>query len=175
MLHKNTSRGYAVLLSAAIATGLAATLALGQPLVDKTGRDEVARVAKDDPVMAQAMHKARETLPDFLAQAASPKPGTQGFSVKVAVHDGDEVEYFWIHPFQRNGEQFSGRLNHQPRTVHNVAFGQTLTFLQNEIVDWTYTDGNRMQGNYTARALLKNASPAERAVFKQRFNLDLDF
>src|SRR5437588_2487952 len=112
--------------------------------------------------MAQAMRKARETLPDFLAMAANPKPGAEGFAIKFAVREGEDVEYFWIHPFQQKGEQFSGRIDNRPRTVHGVTFGQTVTFSQNEIVDWMYMDNNRMRGNYTVRALLKNASPAER-------------
>src|SRR5205085_11890158 len=113
MTRKDTSRRNAMITITALAAGLAATPALSQSLVDKADRDEVALVAKDDPVMARAMQKARETLPDFLSLAASPRPGMEGFAIKFAVREGDAVEYFWIHPFQRKGDQFTCRLDNR--------------------------------------------------------------
>jgi len=168
-------RGRVALLAAIVAAGLNAGPARSQSLVDKAQRDEIARVAEDDPIMARAWTRACETLPGFLDVASHPPPGTDGFSVKVAIREGDVAEYFWITPFSRSGTRFSGRLDNQPRTVHGVALGQTISFLQTEIVDWMYMDGKRMMGNYTARALLQKASPAERAEFKQRYGLDADF
>src|SRR5262245_46423058 len=38
-------------------------------LMDKATRDDVALVEKGDPDMAAAFHKARQTLPEFLALA----------------------------------------------------------------------------------------------------------
>lgn len=169
------SNGYAVLLGAAVAAGLTAAPAWPQSIVSKAERDEIASVAEHDPVMARAMRKARETLPGFLDIASHPTGGADGFGVKVAVREGDMVEYFWISPFARRGDTFSGKLDNRPRAVHSVALGQTITFSQNEIVDWMYMAGTRMMGNYTARALLQSASPAERAEFKRRFGLDVDF
>src|SRR5579871_3142778 len=160
---KHTSVGYAVLLILAIATGLTTLPVRAQSLVDKAERDQVESVADDDPLMLRAFAKARETLPGFLDMASHPKRGTDGFGVKVAVHEGDQVEYFWIAPFTQTGEKFAGTVDNEPNTVHSVRLGQTITFSQNEIVDWTYMDGKTMMGNYTARVLLQKASPAERA------------
>jgi uncharacterized protein YegJ (DUF2314 family) len=172
---KHTLRRYAGSLGAVVLAALIVSTALAQSLVDKAERDQTVSVPDSDPLMARAMSKARETLPGFLNIASHPTPGSEGFSVKIAVHEGDAVEYFWITPFARSGERFSGRLNNQPETVRSVALGQMITFSQNEIVDWMYMDGKRMMGNYTARAMLQNASPAERAEFKKRFGLDADF
>jgi uncharacterized protein YegJ (DUF2314 family) len=120
------------------------------------------------------MSKARQTLPDFLIVATAPKPGMEGFAVKVAIREGDNGEYFWITPFTDKDGEFSGAINNTPRQVHSVKLGQTITFNQSEIVDWMYIDGDKMKGNYTACALLKSASKQEVEEFKKRFGLDCD-
>jgi uncharacterized protein YegJ (DUF2314 family) len=163
-----TSTGYAMLLGAAVA-------AAAQTITQKAERDELAIVAKSDPIMARAMSEARQTLPDFLDVAAAPKPGLEGFAVKVAIREGDNAEYFWITPFTAKGGEFSGAINNTPREVHSVKLGQTITFNRSEIVDWMYLDGGKMKGNYTACALLKSASKQEAEEFKKRFGLDCDF
>jgi uncharacterized protein YegJ (DUF2314 family) len=78
-------------------------------------------------------------------------------------------------PFTANGRQFSGAINNAPRTVHSVKFGETITFDQSEIVDWTYFDKGEMDGNYTASALLKLAPASEAEEFKQRCHFHCDF
>ena len=109
------------------------------------------------------MRKAQSTLADFLKVAAAPKPGTLGFSLKVAVREGERVEYFWITPFTNNGSQFSGEINNTPRVVHSVKLGQTA---QSDIVDWLYIENGMMRGNYTACALLKSRRKTKRRVRK---------
>jgi len=171
-----TAAGYAAILACAVAAGLALPAA-AQGLMDKAERDEIVAVAQGDPTMAAAYRKARETLPAFLTLALAPQPGQEGFSVKVAIRDGrsNNAEYFWIYPFAREGDRFSGKLNNRPRSVHHVQMGDTITFSQQEIVDWTYMDHGAMKGNYTAQAFLKKASPEEREAFRQRFGLTPDF
>jgi uncharacterized protein YegJ (DUF2314 family) len=159
----------AIMAIATLSTSLAA-----QTISDKAQRDDIVNVAKDDPVMLPAMRKARATLPDFLALAKAPRPKTEGFSVKVAVRDRGQVEYFWIGPFENKDGQFSGRLDNRPRLVGNVTFGQTLSFAENEIVDWMYMDDGRMKGNYTACAILKKEPRAEAEAMMQRYGLKCD-
>lgn len=170
-----TSAGYVMLFGAAVAASVNPDPARAQTITQKAERDELAIVAKADPTMARAMSKARQTLPDFLNVAAAPKPGMEGFAVKVAIREGDNAEYFWITPFTAKDGEFSGAINNTPREVHSVKLGQTITFDQSEIVDWIYIDGDKMKGNYTACALLKSASKQEAEEFKKRFGLDCDF
>ncbi len=170
-----TSTISAILLGGTLTTGLGAQPASSQTITQKAERDELAIVAKSDPVMARAMAKARQTLPDFLSIAAAPKPAMEGFAVKVAVREGDTAEYFWIAPFTNKDGIFSGAINNKPRSVHSVKLGETITFDQSEIVDWMYLDGGKMKGNYTACALLTSASKQEAEEFKKRFGLDCDF
>jgi uncharacterized protein YegJ (DUF2314 family) len=162
-------------LMAAIVVGLAIGPAAAQTVTEKAERDEVAIVAKSDPVMAAAMHKAQAELPGFLALSAAPNPGMKGFAVKVAIREGEEAEYFWIVPFNASGRQFSGAINNEPRAVHSVKLGQTITFDQSEIVDWMYFDNGAMKGNYTACALLKSVPADEADEFKRHYRLSCDF
>jgi uncharacterized protein YegJ (DUF2314 family) len=153
---------------------LAATPLAAQTVLEKAARDEVAAAPNTDPNMAAAMRKAQSTLADFLKIAAAPAPSTQGFSIKVAVREGERVEYFWITPFTNNGSQFSGEINNTPRVVHSVKMGQTITFAQSDIVDWMYIENNRMKGNFTACALLKSVPKNEAEDFRRQFGLDCD-
>ena len=104
--------------------GLLAASPLGaQTILERAARDEIATVADSDPAMAAAIRKARSTLADFLKLAATPRPGTDAFSLKVAVHEGERVKYFWITPFSNSGGQFSGEIDNTPRVVHAVEDG----------------------------------------------------
>ena len=101
----------------------AASPLAAQTILERAARDEIATVADSDPAMAAAIRKARSTLADFLKLAATPRPGTDAFSLKVAVHEGERVEYFWITPFSNSGTQFSGEIDNTPRVVHSVEDG----------------------------------------------------
>jgi uncharacterized protein YegJ (DUF2314 family) len=153
---------------------LTASPLAAQTVLEKAARDEIATVSASDPAMAAAIRKAQSTLADFLKLAAAPKPGTDNFSLKVAVHEGESVEYFWIAPFIDSGGQFSGEINNTPRVVHSVKEGQTITFAQSDIVDWLYIENGMMKGNYTACALLKSAPKREAEEFKKTFGLNCD-
>lgn len=148
--------------------------ASAQSITEKAERDEVALVSKNDPAMAAAMTKARATLPDFLKLAAAPPAKADAFAVKVAIHDGAHVEYFWITPFEQKSEGFAGKLDNTPRLVRNTKMGDALTFSKAEIVDWMYIENGVMKGNHTACAVMKKATQKDRDAFKKRFGLDCD-
>lgn len=161
--------------SSLVAGAFAPHAVSAQTILQKAERDEIAIVANDDPAMAAAFRRARATLNDFLAIAAAPKPSMENFAVKVAVHDGDSTEYFWIDPFANDNGRLSGRINNKPEMVHTVKMGELISFGRDEIIDWMYTDGGRMKGNYTACALLKSAPKNEAEEFKERFGLTCEF
>lgn len=147
-----------------------------QSIVDKTKKDEIVNVKKDDPAMLAAFSKARATLDDFLARQAAPAPGTDDYAVKIRMSENGHNEYFWIGDIKRSGDKFSGTLNNTPRLVTSVRAGQTLTFTRADIYDWTYVDNKnrRMMGNYTACALLTHEPPEAAAQFKRQYGLRCD-
>jgi uncharacterized protein YegJ (DUF2314 family) len=145
-----------------------------QTISEKAQRDDIVNVSKDDPTMLAAMRKGRSTLSSFLTLSQAPEPKMEGFSVKVAVRDHGQVEYFWITPFERKDGQFSGAINNRPRSVRNVSFGQTITFAENEIVDWMYMDDGKMKGSYTTCAILKKEPRAEADAMMKQYGLACD-
>jgi uncharacterized protein YegJ (DUF2314 family) len=146
----------------------------GGTLVDKARRDEVALVEKDDPDMAAAFRKARETLPEFLALASAPPPTATNLAVKIAIPDGDGNEYFWLTRFAPRGDKYTGRINNTPRAAKQVKFGQVVEFSEAEIVDWLYMEGGKMHGNFTACALLKREPPDQIEAMKKQYGLSCD-
>src|SRR5689334_17238172 len=83
-----------------------------QTVMDRINRDEVFRLPKDDPDMAAAMRKARETLPQFLTLWRTPRASTSHFAVKVGIKDDvGGIEYFWIAPFTEKDGRYSGRID----------------------------------------------------------------
>jgi uncharacterized protein YegJ (DUF2314 family) len=142
--------------------------------LEKAARDELFLIPQGDPDMAAAMRKARAGLREFFALAQSPKPSMKGFSVKVGVRSGAGREFFWIRPFERKGNRYSGRLNNTPRVVTHLKAGDTITFGENEIVDWTYTEDGKMKGNYTACPLLKREPKEQAQAFIKQYGLDCE-
>jgi uncharacterized protein YegJ (DUF2314 family) len=170
-----TARGFALILGAARAAGLTARPVDGSATAQKPERDELIILSMNDPAMAAAIHDARHTLSKFLALAKRPGPAMNGFAIKIALGADNGAEFFWIHPFAHVGQRFVGQISNTPRTVVDLKIGDTVAFSKNEIVDWMYMDAGRIHGNYSARTILKSASPRDRAAFKRRLGPDFDF
>ena len=143
-------------------------------LMDKARRDEVVLVEKDDPDMAAAFRKARETLPEFLALARAPQSTATKLAVKIAIPDGDGNEYFWLTQFAPRGNKYTGRISNTPRAAKQVKFGQVVEFSEAEIVDWLYVEGGKMRGNFTACALLKREPADQAETMKKQYGLSCD-
>jgi uncharacterized protein YegJ (DUF2314 family) len=147
-----------------------------QTALDKAARDDVFSIPNDDPEMAAAMRQARATLADFLALARAPPQSMKNFSVKIGLRaDLGGYEFVWVRPFTSKGDQFSGQLRNTPRRIKRLKLGDTIRFVQNDIVDWTYSDGTRTKGNFTACALLKREPRRDAEAFVRRYGLECNF
>ena len=146
----------------------------GGTLMDKARRDQVVLIEKDDPDMAAAFRKARETLPEFLALANAPQSTATKLAVKIAIPAGDGNEYFWLTQFAPRGDKYAGRINNTPRAAKQVKFGQVVEFAEAEIVDWLYMEGGKMRGNFTACAMLKREPPDQLEAMKKQYGLSCD-
>jgi len=165
-----TAKGFAEILSAAHRVGLTAR---AEPDAPKQGGLYYA--ALNDPVMSAAVQRARETLPGFLALARRPAPSMECFAVKIALLGDGGPEYFWICPFAHVGDRFIGQVNSTTLAFAGPRKGSSITFGRHDIVDWMYMDAGVMQGNFSARAILKAVPPRDRAAFRRRFGLEFDF
>jgi len=157
----------------AAAAALLAGPAGAQTTIEKADRDEVFNIRRGDPDMAEARRQARATLQDFFALAQSPKPSTQGFSVKVGLPYGNNsTEYIWIAPFERRGDKYVGRLNNTPRHVANAKLGDLISFGEDEIIDWHYVEDGKMKGNYTTCVLMRREPRRQAEAFIKQRGLD---
>jgi uncharacterized protein YegJ (DUF2314 family) len=145
-------------------------------VAERAANDEITLVAADDPAMERAFAKARATLDEFFELAASPPDGTEGYSIKVAISDDDQTEYFWVNEFEREGDTLSGVLNNEPQMVKIYRMGERFTFNLAQVVDWTYLEpaARRMHGNFTACALLAHEDPHEAEEFMKQYGLQCD-
>lgn len=134
-------------------------------------------VREGDPDMARAYARSRADLPGFLALVAAPPPGAAGFAVKVGFPEpgGRRTEFFWITPFERRGDRFSGRLSNTPVYARQLRQGQIVSFAEGEIVDWMYVDAEgRMRGNRTTCVAAARMPPAEREALRSRYRLSCE-
>ena len=157
---------------AAVALTIAAPRAGAQTLQQKLERDKTIWIPKGDPEMAAAMRQARSTLAEFLALADNPRPSTSMFSVKVGIPAKDIVEYFWIGRFAHEDKRFSGKIDNTPEVADTVKLGDTITFDQDQIVDWMYVESGRLKGNYTACVLFKREPRAEAEAVIAKYGMD---
>ena len=165
-----------VVVLGAVSILVAGERAPHETITDRANLDHVATVAADDPAMLRAFSKARGTLDAFLNLVASRDPNVKIPSLKVKIEDNGAVEYFWIADFSVTTTGFSGSIDNDPESVHNVKQGQAIIFSKSQVYDWTYLD-NRTQrtvGNFTACALLSHESPKDAAEFKMKYRLDCD-
>ena len=144
--------------------------------LERAARDEVVRVAAEDPAMRAAIARAQGSLDGFLALLDAAPPHVEHAAVKVGIRDGADTEYFWLGEVRRDGEGFVGTLDNAPRLVRTVRAGQRYRFTRADIVDWLYYDRreNRMIGNFTGCALLAREPPAQAAEFRRAYRLRCD-
>lgn len=130
--------------------------------------DGVILVADDDPDMALAIAKARETLPRFWEAFEKPGPGESDFALKVKIADAKDVEHFWLTGLERvNGKVF-GTIENDPEIVHNVKLGDRIEIPEADITDWLYMRNEKMVGNQTLRVLFKQMSDSEVEFYKTK-------
>lgn len=158
---------------ALLAQMASAASADAQSLLGKSDRRDTVKLKQDDAVMAAAFERARKTLPEFLELARAPSPSMKNFSVKLAIPYAEGRE-FWLRLIEFRGDQILGEIRNTPRHAKNVKYGQRIIFKEKDIADWTYLDGKRMMGNFTACALLKRETKAKADTFKQEHGLECD-
>jgi uncharacterized protein YegJ (DUF2314 family) len=143
-------------------------------VLEKSKRDEIARVREDDANMAAAFHKARATLKEFLALVREPRPSITNYAVKIGIPDRKQKEFFWISRFTQEDGRLVGRIDNTPRLVRNIREGERISFEESDVVDWLYRENGKMIGNYTACALIKNETPQQAEAFKKEYGLNCD-
>lgn len=139
---------------------LAAALAIALP--GAALAETTVQVAEQDPEMIAAIAEARMTLPRFWAAMDKAEPGTGGYSLKVAITDGDQVEHFTTAEVERIDGKIFARIANTPQFVTNVVYDQRIEVPEADISDWMYLRNGKIVSGYTLRLLLKRMTPAEK-------------
>lgn len=135
-------------------------------------RDPAIEVKEDDAEMNIAIANARDSVEDFIQRLRNPMSKDEGFSVKVMIEDGQEVEHFWLSNISYQDGCFEGSIDNHPQSVRNVKFGQKVRVKAHDITDWVYLDDGRMIGNFTLRVLLKRMPEEQANTIKEQLRIE---
>jgi uncharacterized protein YegJ (DUF2314 family) len=112
----------------------------------------IIQVSPDDPLMKQAVDKARQDWPKFVA--AFETQGGEHFSVKAPVTYGDNTEFIWISVTSLEGERIYGTLGNEPNSLGPLKLGSKVSVLVQDLNDWCYMDSSgNPNGGFTVEAV----------------------
>lgn len=137
-----------------------------QLAAEPAGGGKVIAVDVSNRTMAEAIDRARETLPLFFKALAGPFGDKENFALKVAIKDGTRVEHKWLVNLKNEGGQWSGVVHNQPFAVTTVKRGQRFMIAHNNISDWMYLQDQKIYGGYTVRVLAEMLAPQDANVLK---------
>jgi uncharacterized protein YegJ (DUF2314 family) len=128
--------------------------------------EEITRIAED----------ARNTLSIFFRHVTGTGKGEHSFYVKYpfTVYDeGDVVtEQLWLSGIYFKNGAYYGKLANNPRYLHNMKAGDTVTFSADSVTDWMYIRNGKIIGGYSIKYLLEKI-PEDRRSEEQRKMLQM--
>lgn len=142
-------------------------------VVRREGEPDYVRPA-DEALMNRAMQKARQTQSEFVRALRAGNAKHQGFAVKKGFPTPDGgTEHIWINEVAWNGAQFEGVVNNEPVDTKAVALGTRVTVKPEELSDWMYLNGNRLEGGYTVRVLHYQGSAEQQRAFTEQTGMQV--
>ena len=155
--------GVAVVLAAALGCEPAKT---NPAVVSREGEPDLVR-STDDPVLARAVQKARDTHMEFASALTNPKPSYRDFAIKKGfAAPGGGLEHMWLAEVRFENGEYRGVINNEPVDTMAVKLGDVVSVKPEELSDWMYIDGRQLVGGYTIRVLFSQASPEQQAELK---------
>ncbi len=114
------------------------------------------QVSADDPRMQEAMAKAREYWPQFVA--AFEATAGEDFSVKAPVTYSNTTEFIWLTVTAVEGDRIYGMLANDPVNLGPLQLGSKVSVDLADLNDWCYLDSQgNPQGGFTIAAVQKAA------------------
>jgi len=133
-----------------------AALRSGDPLraLQKTLTLPIIGVSEDDPLMKQAVGKARQGWPQFVA--AYETGAGENFSVKAPVTHAGHTEFIWIGVTALEGAYIYGELGNDPGDLGPLKLGSKVSVPVADLNDWCYMDSaGNLAGGFTIAAVQK--------------------
>lgn len=163
-----------IILSLIVSMLTSSLSASAQSVLEKSISGETVRTPTGDADIAEAIRKAKSRLQEFLNLAKAPPPGLSGFAAKIGIPYDGGTEFVWMNPLEFKEGRIIGTINNEPRYAKNVKYRQRISFKESDIADWMYRDNGKMTGNFTACAMLKRDTPANREAFRKEYGLECD-
>lgn len=121
----------------------------------------IVEVSDQDPLMIEAVGKARETWSQFVA--AYEAQAGETFSVKAPVSHRDKTEYIWIAVTAIEGDNIYGELANDPGDLGPLKLGSKVSVPVADLNDWCYIDSDTsLKGGFTIEAVKKAAERARK-------------
>ena len=124
-------------------------------------RDKVVGIGDDDPEMAAAIAKARQTLPQFWQMFDKRERGESNFVLVVRITDKGRVEHFFTTDFERRDGKTMVTISNHPNIVASVRIGDRIEIPEVDITDWRYMRDGKYVGNVTFKAQFKHMRAAD--------------
>jgi uncharacterized protein YegJ (DUF2314 family) len=122
--------------------------------LQKTVTVPIFQVEGDDPLLTQAVAKARESWPTFV-EAYEGRVG-QHFAVKAPITRGGNTEFIWIDVTSIEGDFVYGELGNEPANLGSLKLGSKVSVPVADLNDWCYIDsGGNVVGGFTVKAVEK--------------------
>jgi uncharacterized protein YegJ (DUF2314 family) len=116
----------------------------------------VIQVADDDPLMLEAVAKARNKMPEFVA--AFEANAGENFSIKAPISHSGNTEFIWIEVTAVEGGQVYGLLANDPANLGPLKLGSKVQAPVSDINDWCYIDAKGdLHGAFTVAAVQEAA------------------
>lgn len=167
-----TVLGFASLLCLTLVAQEAAKATSG--VIKRSGEPDCFEVTDNNKEMAQAVQKARKTLPKFLVALRSPKSTQSRFAVKKPFIEGEKVEHIWVNNLSFDDRVFHGKVDNEPVDLKNVHLGDEVTVSPEDISDWMFVQDGKLVGGYTVRCACHHMSPAQKKRFEANANCRID-
>lgn len=112
----------------------------------------IVQIANDDPRMLQAVEKAKQEWPVFVA--AFEAGAGENFSVKSPVTRKGSTEFIWISVTSLEGDRIYGTLANDPASLGSLKLGSKVSVTLDELNDWCYCDPQgALRGGFTIEAV----------------------
>lgn len=117
------------------------------------GSAQAASLQQFDALIADAVQRARRTLPQAKQRFLTGLPDDQTFLLTTRLYDADGTyEQVFVRVLSWEGALVRGAIVNELNLVAQYTQGQVITFPDKAILDWTisYSDGSE-EGNYVGK------------------------
>jgi uncharacterized protein YegJ (DUF2314 family) len=120
--------------------------------LQKTQTVPMISVQDDDPRMQEAVLKAQDTWPEFVAAFEANRGKL--FSIKAPVSHSGKTEFIWVQVTAVEGDHVYGKLANDPANLGPLKVGSKVKVPLSDLNDWCYIDAQgNLQGGFTIPAV----------------------